>query len=166
MQKCYIGLGSNLENPLRQVTQALELIGKIEDTQIQQCSPWVESYAVGPGEQPNFVNGVVEVETALTPQQLLEQLQMIEQCSNRKRVIRWGPRTLDLDILLYGQQTIKTETVVIPHPHLTERDFVVIPLMSIAQDLILPSGEALTVIAERLSINNGRTQNCWPLQSS
>ncbi len=163
---CYIGLGSNLENPLQQVTAAVEAIKNIENTQLIQLSPWIESYAVGPGEQPNFVNGVVEITTQLAPEVLLKKLQNIEQQANRKRVIRWGARTLDLDILLYGQAIINTEQVplTVPHSHLKERDFVVIPLLSLAPDLVLPCGQSLSDVGDILHIENGRTVNCWPLE--
>lgn len=139
----YIGIGSNLDGPLQQVQRALQELAAIPDTRLVQASPWYQSLAVGPGEQPNYVNGVALLETTLEAHALLDQLQAIEQAHERVREIRWGPRTLDLDLLLYGSDTIQTERLSVPHPYLTQRNFVLYPLADIAPQLILPSGDSL-----------------------
>ncbi len=164
--KSFIAIGSNLNHPLQQVKNAVKHIDAIEQCEVVQCSNWVSSYAVGPGNQPDFINGVVEICTQLMPLELLHQLQIIEDLANRQRVVRWGPRTLDLDILLYNNEIITSEVVTVPHPHMCERDFVIIPLMSIVPNLVFPSGESIASVANKLSINQGRTANCWPLLTS
>lgn len=139
----YIGLGSNLENPRQQVEQALRELAQIPETNLVTTSPWYQSRAVGPGEQEDYINGVAQLDTALEPHALLDQLQAIENAHERVREIRWGPRTLDLDLLLFGSETIDTERLQVPHPYLTQRNFVLYPLADIAPQLILPCGDTL-----------------------
>lgn len=139
----YIGLGSNLENPRQQVEQALRELAQIPETNLVTASPWYQSRAVGPGEQEDYINGVAQLDTALEPHALLDQLQAIENAHERVREIRWGPRTLDLDLLLFGSETIDTERLQVPHPYLTQRNFVLYPLADIAPQLILPCGDTL-----------------------
>ncbi len=142
----YIALGSNLDNPLTQVTQASVEINALPTTQVVAGSPWYISQAVGPGQQPNFINGVVQVSTQLPAQALLDALQAIENQHDRQREVRWGARTLDLDILLYGQGNIQTDTLTVPHPYLHQRNFVVYPLADLAPNIVLPNGTALAEI--------------------
>lgn len=139
----YIGIGSNLDNPQEQVRRALHELAAIPVTRLVQASPWYRSAAVGPGEQPDFVNAVAQLETELEAHALLDQLQAIEHAHQRVRDVRWGPRTLDLDLLLYGNDTISTERLSVPHPYLTQRSFVLYPLADIAPQLLLPSGDSL-----------------------
>lgn len=139
----YIGLGSNLENPRQQVEQALRELAQIPETNLVTASPWYQSRAVGSGEQEDYINGVAQLDTALEPHALLDQLQAIENAHERVREIRWGPRTLDLDLLLFGSETIDTERLQVPHPYLTQRNFVLYPLADIAPQLILPCGDTL-----------------------
>jgi len=138
MTLCYIGIGSNLNNPLRQVTTALEWLAKISGVTLLRRAPWYVSQAVGPGEQPDYLNGVIELETTLEPGVLLHHLQEIETQQGRERHIRWGARTLDLDILLYGEQCIDTPELQIPHPRMSERNFVLTPLATLNPQLPLP----------------------------
>lgn len=139
----YIGLGSNLDNPQAQVQQALVELAAIPQSNLLLSSPLYRSTAVGPGEQPDYINAAALLETQLTPLALLDALQAIEQSHQRVRIEHWGPRTLDLDILLLDQQVIDSERLKVPHPYLTLRNFVLYPLADIAPDLDLPSGQNL-----------------------
>ena len=139
----YIGLGSNLENPRAQVEQALVELEAIPESELLATSPLYRSAPVGPGDQPDYINAVALLETSLTPLALLDALQAIEHSHQRVRIEHWGPRTLDLDILLLDQQTIDSERLKVPHPYLTQRNFVLYPLADIAPDLRLPDGKSL-----------------------
>ncbi len=141
--KVYLGLGSNLNSPPRQIKTALKAIAKLPGTQLVGCAPWYQSIAIGPGSQPRYINTVVAIDTVLKPRALLQALQQIERQQGRKRIVRWGPRTLDIDILLYAKQALKTQHLTIPHPRLGERNFVLYPLADIAPDLSLPDGTSL-----------------------
>ena len=139
----YIGLGSNLDDPLAQVQRAIMELENIPRTNVQATSALYRSRAVGPGEQPDYINAAALVDTQLTPLELLDALQALEQAHKRVRHEHWGPRTLDLDILLLDQQTIDSERLKVPHPYLTQRNFVLYPLADIAPELLLPDGTAL-----------------------
>ena len=141
--KVYLGLGSNLNSPARQIKTALKAIAKLPGTQLVSCAPWYQSIAIGPGSQPRYINTVVAIDTVLKPRALLHALQQIEQQQGRKRIVRWGPRTLDIDILLYAEQSLQTRKLHIPHPRLGERNFVLYPLADIAPGLSLPDGTPL-----------------------
>lgn len=136
MNMCYIGLGSNLENPLKQVTIAIKNIREIGLITAQ--SSWYKSTAIGPGEQPDYINGVICLITHLSSHKLLSALQDIEKRQGRTRDIRWSARTLDLDILLFNDAIISTNELIIPHPQMLKRNFVIHPLFEIAPELILP----------------------------
>ncbi|BFM06068.1 2-amino-4-hydroxy-6-hydroxymethyldihydropteridine diphosphokinase [Halioxenophilus aromaticivorans] len=146
----YIALGSNLDNPLTHVTQACAEINALPNTQVVDSSPWYISQAVGPGQQPDFINGALQLTTQLPAQTLLESLQTIENQHGRQREVRWGARTLDLDILLYGDDRIQTDTLTVPHPYLHKRNFVVYPLANVAPNLVLPNGTALAEVQAQL----------------
>ncbi|MEZ0121840.1 MAG: 2-amino-4-hydroxy-6-hydroxymethyldihydropteridine diphosphokinase [Candidatus Reddybacter sp.] len=141
--KVYLGLGSNLNSPPRQIKAALKAIAKLPGTRLECCAPWYQSIAIGPGSQPRYINTVAAIDTVLKPRTLLKALQGIEIQQGRKRIVRWGPRTLDIDILLYAKQTLNTRQLLIPHPRLGERNFVLYPLADIAPDLCLPGGTTL-----------------------
>ena len=131
----YIGLGSNLDNPIEQITQACAEINRSDRIQLIKLSGLYRSSPLGPQAQPDFVNAVAEIATNLQPQALLAVLQGLEQIHGRTDTgLRWGPRPLDLDILLYGQLMINCERLVIPHRGLFERSFVLYPLQEIASD--------------------------------
>jgi 2-amino-4-hydroxy-6-hydroxymethyldihydropteridine diphosphokinase len=101
------------------------------------------SRAIGPGQQPDYINAAVKLETTCSPLTLLDHLQSLEQLHGRQRLERWGPRTLDLDLLLYGQQSIDEPRLQVPHPHLHERNFVLLPLYDLCPGLILANGIAI-----------------------
>jgi len=143
MTECYIGLGSNLDDPRRQVETAIEALDGLPDTALTARSPWYRSEAVGPGEQPHYINGVARMETTLDPRALLAALQRIELAQGRVRGERWGPRSLDLDMLLYGALILEGPELVLPHPRMCERPFVLYPLYDLAPELTLPRGTPL-----------------------
>lgn len=143
MSRVYLGLGSNLEDPVRQIHLSLTALQADIDLQLLRRSGLYRSPALlKPGAataQPDYVNAVAAIETTLTPHQLLYHCQLIEQQQGRLRGPQaWAPRTLDIDILVYDQITINDEQLIIPHPGLAERNFVLYPLFEIAPDLILP----------------------------
>lgn len=134
----YIGLGSNLADPIEQVKTAINNIKSLPDTQLVTWSSLYASPPMGPQDQPDYINAVAAIETELSAHQLLDALQVIEQQQGRVRKRHWGERTLDLDVLLYGQTTINDERLQIPHPGIALRAFVLYPLAEIATDLIIP----------------------------
>jgi 2-amino-4-hydroxy-6-hydroxymethyldihydropteridine diphosphokinase len=140
MIRCFIGLGSNLEQPQEQVLQACKALGELPDSQLLAVSSLYSSKPVGPQDQPDFINAVAIIETRLTPEALLDQLQQQEHHQGRVRRRHWGERTIDLDILLYGDQILNTERLIIPHAELHQRSFVVIPMLELAPELVLPGG--------------------------
>ncbi|ACE84017.1 2-amino-4-hydroxy-6-hydroxymethyldihydropteridine diphosphokinase [Cellvibrio japonicus] len=142
MTRVYIGLGSNIEEPLAQITQALAELAQLPDTQWLAQSRLYRSKAIGP-VQPDYINAVALLDTRLTPLALLDALQALEQHHRRVRLEHWGPRTLDLDILLFGDQVIASERLTVPHPFLTQRSFVLYPLADISPALVLPDGTSL-----------------------
>lgn len=142
MALAYIGLGSNLEDPLAQVTRALEELGQLPRTQLLKHSALYASKPVGPA-QPDFINAVALLDTQLAPLALLDALQTLEQAHQRVRIEHWGPRTLDLDLLLYDDHTSRCDRLTIPHPYLNQRSFVLYPLADITPDLHLPDGSRL-----------------------
>jgi len=141
----YIGLGSNLQQPIRQVNQALQQLAKIPRTRLVTASSLYRSAPLGPADQPDYINAVAALATGLSPLELLDALQAIERQQGRVREgERWGPRTLDLDLLLYGDLQIHNERLTVPHPGLGERNFVLYPLYDIAgEDLRIPGLDAL-----------------------
>jgi len=143
MIRCFIGLGSNLDDPAGQLQQALAALGNLEHSRLGRISRRYRNPAVGPGEQPDFINAVAELFTDLPATTLLKALQDIETAQGRVRTVRWGARTLDLDLLLYGDTVIDTPELQVPHPRLPERNFVLYPLYDIEPELILPDGSAL-----------------------
>lgn len=144
----YIGIGSNLDNPRQQVAAAVAALEQLPHSQLVAVSPWYRSASLGPGDQPDYINGVARIATTLPPESLLTALQDIENRQGRRRDIRWGPRTLDLDILLYGDDTLASPRLTVPHPQLKQRNFVLVPLHDLAPALQLPDG---TILAELLA---------------
>lgn len=139
----YVGLGSNLQDPAAQLARAVMELARIPETTLQAQSPFYASRPVGPQDQPDFVNGAVELRTSLPPHQLLDYLQGIEQAHGRERQRHWGPRTLDLDLLLYGNETIHDERLTVPHAELPNRDFALQPLLDLDPELSLPDGRRI-----------------------
>lgn len=154
MTPVYIALGSNLENPETQLCKAVAALEKLPDTQLDQWSGVYRSVAVGPKMQPDYLNAAVRLATKLSPSQLLDALQKIEHSQGRIRGERWGPRTLDLDILLYGDLQVASEKLNIPHPRMRERDFVLYPLREISNtNLVLPDGTDIDTLLRQCPVN-------------
>ena len=137
-----IGLGSNLEDSRDHIRRALVALGKLPDTRLLAASPLYGSVAVGP-KQPDYVNACALLETGLEPLTLLDALQAIEQAHQRVREIRWGPRTLDLDLLLYDTRQIDHPRLTVPHAQMSHRNFVLYPLADVWPDATLPDGRTL-----------------------
>lgn len=145
----YVGLGSNLSEPIKQVQVAIEEIKKIAQSHITQVSSLYLSKPMGPQDQDDYINAVLALETKLTPHELLDELQSIENKAGRvRKKNRWGARILDLDIILFGNEIISTDRLIVPHYGMQEREFVLLPLAEIAGDLILPS----SIAADRKSV--------------
>ncbi|WP_420599135.1 2-amino-4-hydroxy-6-hydroxymethyldihydropteridine diphosphokinase [Neptuniibacter sp.] len=142
--RCYIGLGSNLEDPVWQVQTALKELSKLNQCSLVRASSLYRSAPVGPQDQPDFINAVVALDTTLEAHALLDQLQALEQSHRRVRKRHWGPRTLDLDLLLYGTEQISTERLTVPHAFMHERSFVLYPLHEISPELIFPDDTLLS----------------------
>lgn len=138
MVKAYLGLGSNIGNRELQLNEAIKILHDYQGIQVTQVSHIYETEPVGYTNQPKFLNLCIEIETELKPQSLLKCCLTTEQQLHRKREIRWGPRTLDIDILLFGDQIIEQDNLSVPHPRMKERSFVLIPLNDIATKQIEP----------------------------
>lgn len=139
MITAYLGIGSNLDNPVAQVRLALKSLAAVPDSRLLGQSSLYRSAPLGPLDQPQYINAVASIQTALDPLALLDAMQAIELTQGRVRTgERWGPRTLDLDILLYGDEIISTERLTVPHPGLQQRNFVLYPLQELAPQLVLP----------------------------
>jgi len=137
--RVFVGLGSNMNEPLKQLEKAVAAIRQIPDTTVQKLSGMYASAPMGPEDQPDYMNAVVELQSGLDAQVLLESLQMIEQQQGRCRDgERWTQRTLDLDILLYGNDVIHTDTLTIPHPGMHQRSFVLQPLKELDATIVIP----------------------------
>ena len=141
MVEAYLGLGSNIGDREQQLKEAIERLRHEEGIQVQRVSSVYETKPVGYVEQPDFLNLCVQVQTTLAPEILLERCLNIEQALHRVRKERWGPRTMDIDVLLYGDSIIETERLTVPHPRMTERAFVMIPLNEIASQVIEPRSQ-------------------------
>ncbi len=146
----YLGLGANLGDPINQLQQALELLHHSQGISIRRLSSLYETSPVGYLNQPNFYNLVVEINTNLYPTKLLQTTQKIEHLLRRVRKERFGPRTMDIDILLYEQRIIQLPELIVPHPRLAERAFVLIPLHELVGDCTLPNGEQLHTYIDQL----------------
>ncbi|RLQ20478.1 2-amino-4-hydroxy-6-hydroxymethyldihydropteridine diphosphokinase [Seongchinamella sediminis] len=149
MTRAYIALGSNLQQPLVQLQRAARALAALPASRIIAASGIYRSAAVGPGQQPDYLNAVIQLHTGLAPVKLLDALQGIENQQGRVRQQRWGARTLDLDILLYGDAALALPRLSIPHPRMAERDFVLYPLLEIGgPNLMLPGDVELgTLVA-------------------
>ena len=134
MNTVFIGLGSNLDEPLLQIKRAIASLKKINDTKFISVSSNYRSAPMGPQDQPDYINAVAKVATNLSAENLLDELQNIENKQGRVRKQHWGPRTVDLDILLYGNEVISTERLTVPHAGISERNFVLYPLCDLVGD--------------------------------
>ena len=160
MTVAYIAIGSNLASPLEQVNAAIQALGEIPQSRIVALSSFYRTPPLGPQDQPDYLNAAVALETTLTPEDLLDHTQRIELQQGRvRKAERWGPRTLDLDIMLFGDAVIHTERLTVPHYDMKNRGFMLWPLFEIAPELAFPDGETLR---DRLTA----LQTCCPAQWS
>ena len=151
MVAAYIGLGSNLDDPADQLQRAFAELGRIPNTALIGYSSLYQSPPMGGLEQPDYINAVARLETSLEPEELLLQLQAIETGHGRIRGERWGARTLDLDLLVYGSNIIDAPDLKVPHPGVHERAFVLYPLHEIAPNLEIPGRGLVTKLLENCS---------------
>ena len=157
MSRAYVGLGSNIGDRLENLRSGVMALTVTEDAVVVGKSGVYDSEPVGLTDQPDFLNAVVAVETTLDPYQLLGLLNSIEHQHGRQRITRWGPRVLDMDILLFGDVEQDDPRLWIPHPRLTERRFVLEPLLEVAPDVRLPDGTPVKKVLDEL----GDTQAVW-----
>lgn len=149
MARVYIGLGSNLAEPRQQLEAALAALGRLPHCRLLAASSLYASDPLGPPDQPRYVNAVAALDCALSPLALLDALQAIEREQGRERKAeRWGPRTLDLDILLFDDLQLDEERLTVPHYHMHARAFVLYPLAEIAPELTLPDGRPLQALLD------------------
>lgn len=152
MTLAYIAIGSNLASPLEQVNAAVQALGEIPESRIVAVSSFYRTPPLGPQDQPDYLNAAVVLETALTAETLLDNTQRIELQQGRvRKAERWGPRTLDLDIMLFGHEVIRTERLTIPHYDMKNRGFMLWPLFEVTPDLTFPDGISLKTILDNLN---------------
>ena len=138
MHLAYIGFGSNIGDRLVHIQNAIQTLSKAEGITLQKISSLYKTDPVGYEAQAQFLNGVAAIQTSLSPLSLLHTLKDIETAVGRQHRIRWGPREIDLDILIYGDLCLRTEKLILPHPEMHLRSFVLVPLAEIAPDLVHP----------------------------
>ena len=138
MTVAYVGLGANIGAPRRQIEVAIEEIKKLPETRFISASSYYRSAPLGYADQPDFLNAVVEIDTGLAPEALLDQLQDIEKRHDRKRPFPNAPRTLDLDLLLFGNARIASARLTLPHPRMHQRAFVLLPLLELDAAISVP----------------------------
>ncbi|QKJ85891.1 7,8-dihydro-6-hydroxymethylpterin-pyrophosphokinase [Paramixta manurensis] len=150
MNRVYLALGSNLADPLQQVQNALAALAAIPHTHLVATSALYRTPPYGPPDQPDYLNAAVALDTTLSPEALLDHTQRIEQEQGRvRKAERWGPRTLDLDIMLFGTQTLNSERLTVPHYDMHNRAFMLLPLIDIAPNACFPDGTTIrTVLAQ------------------
>ena len=136
--RVFLSIGSNLGDREGYLDMAIEELGRDASVEIQKISTIIETEPYGPVEQPNFLNGVIELETYLDPEEFLSVVLDIENEAGRERIIRWGPRTLDIDIVMFDDMIISTDSLVVPHPEMANREFVLKPMAEIAPHVIHP----------------------------
>lgn len=160
----YVGIGSNLDDPEQQVRAALEALSGLPDTRRISHSATLRNVALGPQPQPEFVNAVAGLLTQLAPVELLDELLAVERRQGRDRStsVRWGPRRIDLDLLVYGDLAMETERLVIPHPGISSRNFVLFPLLEIAPALRIPGLGPVWRLAAAFN-QNQQEQHTWAI---
>ena len=154
MIKVYIGLGSNLNDPQAQLKKATVALGTIPSSSVVKTSSFYKSKPVGPQDQPDYINAVVELATGLSAPVLLDYLQGIENEHGRQREQRWGARTLDLDILLFGEEVIHDDRLVVPHVEMHKRGFVLFPLEEIAPDCVIPDIGSVHALLQQVNTDD------------
>lgn len=153
MTRVWLAIGSNLASPLQQVNAALAALAQIPDTRVVTVSAFYRTPPLGPQDQPDYLNAAVALDTDLEPDVLLDHTQRIELQQGRVRKDeRWGPRTLDLDIMLFGDRVIHTPRLTVPHYDMKNRGFMLWPLFEIASELAFPDGETLEAVLQRLGV--------------
>ena len=150
----YIGLGSNLNNPKAQIEKALSAINRAEKVSLKEVSSFYESKPLLDMPGPNYINAVCGVETSLSAIDLLDVCQSIEDDQKRVREVKWGSRTIDLDILLYEQQVISNERLSIPHPEIANRAFVLVPLHEIDKEMKVPLLGPVKKLVDRINTDD------------
>ncbi|MFX2610605.1 2-amino-4-hydroxy-6-hydroxymethyldihydropteridine diphosphokinase [Enterobacter mori] len=151
MTLAYIAIGSNLASPLEQVNAAVQALGEIPHSRIVAVSSFYRTPPLGPQDQPDYLNAAVVLDTDLDAETLLDNTQRIELQQGRvRKAERWGPRTLDLDLMLFGNEIINTERLTVPHYDMKNRGFMLWPLFEVAPDLIFPDGIPLRDILDKL----------------
>jgi 2-amino-4-hydroxy-6-hydroxymethyldihydropteridine diphosphokinase len=157
MITAYIAVGSNLSDPVTQANEAIEALKGLPKSTFLAASSLYSSTPMGPQDQPDYINAVVQIQTELTPLELLDCTQAIELEQGRvRKEERWGPRTLDLDMILYGNEVIDSERLTVPHYGMKEREFVLYPLAEIAPNLTLPCGTRLDELLKVVDQNGLR----------
>jgi len=152
MTLAYIAIGSNLASPLEQVNAAVQALGDIPQTRVVALSSFYRTPPLGPQDQPDYLNAAIALETVLSAEALLDNTQRIELQQGRvRKEERWGPRTLDLDIMLFGDAQIHTERLTVPHYDMKRRGFMLWPLFEIAPDLTFPDGKHLSALLAQLN---------------
>ena len=155
----YIGVGSNLNSPVSQVQQAIIELAAIEQSRVASVSALYESAPMGPPDQPMYINAVVSMLTRLSPHRLLDALQNIEQMQGRTRDgVHWGPRTLDLDLLVFSNLQIHDDRLIVPHAGIAERIFVLLPLCELAPHLEVPGRGPVDVLLRSLPESVGQIE--------
>ncbi|WP_158738493.1 2-amino-4-hydroxy-6-hydroxymethyldihydropteridine diphosphokinase [Alteribacillus sp. YIM 98480] len=160
--RVYLALGSNIGDRFHYLQRAVEKLNEKKEIEVTQLSSIYETEPVGVTEQAAFLNMTLEMYTSLKPESLLKTTQWIEQELNRVKIKRWGPRTIDLDILLFNDENIRMDDLSIPHPRLEERAFVLIPLNEIASNVVEPTNyKYIHELAENLSIKEKEGVRIW-----
>ena len=158
MTLAYIAIGSNLASPLEQVNAAVQALGEIPQSRIVAVSSFYRTPPLGPQDQPDYLNAAVVLDTALDAETLLDNTQRIELQQGRvRKAERWGPRTLDLDIMLFGNEVINTSRLTVPHYDMKNRGFMLWPLFEVAPDLTFPDGIPLREILDNLHAEKPRS---------
>lgn len=158
MVRCYIGLGSNLGDSiaiLRQAVVQLQKVGVVSVSNLYKTPP------MGPQDQPDYLNAVIALDTTLLPLELLDYLQQCEQDAGRVRLRHWGERTLDLDLLLYGDEVIQHERLIVPHKGILERDFVLVPLLDLTPDISINGQKVADLSVVKQSILQIYQSSAW-----
>ncbi len=150
----YLGLGSNIEQPYLQIKNAIRALNDLPGTTVIDDSGYYKSRPMGPQDQPDYVNAVVELATDMSASDLLQQCQSIERQQGRIKKRHWGERSIDLDILLYADQQISRDDLQVPHPGICLRDFVYMPLLKLAPDIEIPGKGRLTICVESAKTDN------------
>jgi len=155
MTIAYIGIGSNLSEPVKQVKSAINKLKQIAHCQVVSVSSIYLSKPMGPQDQDDYINAVLALETTLPALELLDALQAIENKAGRvRKENRWGARILDLDIILFGNEVINSERLIIPHYGMHLREFVLLPLVEISPELTLPSGKSVKLLSQNIAHND------------